>query len=64
MKWSINLKAMRSLFSINKADLFSAVCTVLGIFILNQFDVRNLFLFMVLVVVFTVFMDFIYKNCR
>ena len=55
---------MRSPFSLKKADLFSAVCTVLGIFLLRQFDISNVFIFMVLVVLFTVSMDIIYKNCR
>ena len=55
---------MRSLFSLKKADLFSAVSTVLGIFVLMQFDIANLFLFMVLVVLFTILMDLIYNRCK
>lgn len=51
-------------FSLKKADLFSAVCTVLGIFVLREIDISNLFLFVVLVALFTICMDMIYNNCK
>jgi hypothetical protein len=47
-----------------KADLFSVSSTLLAIFGLLQLDVSNLFLFMVLVAIYTIAMDFIYKACK
>jgi hypothetical protein len=47
-----------------KADLFSLSSTLLAIFGLLQFDVSNLFLFMVLVAIYTIAMDFVYKACK
>lgn len=55
---------MRSLFNLKKADLFSAVCTVLSIFLFMHFKISNLILFMVLVVAFTLAMDYVYKACK
>jgi hypothetical protein len=47
-----------------KADLFSLSSTLLAIFGLLQLDVSNLFLFMVLVAIYTIAMDFVYKACK
>jgi hypothetical protein len=47
-----------------KADLFSLSSTLLAIFGLMQLDVSNLFLFMVLVAIYTIAMDLVYKACK
>jgi hypothetical protein len=47
-----------------KADLFSISSTLLAIFGLLQLDIANLFLFMVLVAIYTIAMDFVYKACK
>jgi hypothetical protein len=47
-----------------KADLFSLSSTLLAIFGLMQLDISNLFLFMVLVGLYTIGMDFVYKHCK
>lgn len=47
-----------------KADLFSLSSTLLAIFGLMQLDISNLFLFIVLVGLYTLGMDFIYKACK
>jgi hypothetical protein len=47
-----------------KADLFSLSSTLLAIFGLLQLDVSNLFLFMVLVAIYTIAMDLVYKACK
>jgi hypothetical protein len=47
-----------------KADLFSISSTLLAIFGLMHVDISNLFLFMVLVALYTIAMDFIYKACK
>jgi hypothetical protein len=47
-----------------KADLFSASSTLLAIFGLMQVNISNLFLFMILVALYTIGMDFIYKACK
>ena len=51
-------------FSLKKADLFSAVNTVLGIFILMHYRVEFGLLFMVSVALFTIAMDLVYKWCK
>ena len=47
-----------------KADLFSASSTLLAIFGLMQMNISNLFLFVILVALYTIGMDFIYKACK
>jgi hypothetical protein len=47
-----------------KEDLFSASSTLLAIFGLIQLDISNLFLFMVLVFLYTIAMDFVYNKCK
>ena len=47
-----------------KADLFSASSTLLAIFGLIQVNISNLFLFVILVALYTIGMDFIYKACK
>lgn len=47
-----------------KADLFSISSTLLAIFGLMQLDISNLFFFIVLVGIYTIAMDFIYKTCK
>jgi len=47
-----------------KADLFSASSTLLAIFGLMQVNISNLFLFVILVALYTIAMDFIYKACK
>lgn len=47
-----------------KEDLFSLSSTLLAIFVLIRVDISNLFLFLVLVALYTIGMDFIYKACK
>jgi len=47
-----------------KEDLFSISSTLLAIFGLMQVNISNLFLFMVLVALYTIGMDLIYKACK
>jgi hypothetical protein len=47
-----------------KEDLFSISSTLLAIFGLMQMNISNLFLFMVLVALYTIGMDLIYKACK
>jgi hypothetical protein len=47
-----------------KADLFSLSSTLLAIFGLIKLDVSNVFLFFVLVGIYTIAMDFVYKACK
>jgi hypothetical protein len=47
-----------------KADLFSLSSTFLAIFFLIKLDVSNVFLFVVLVGIYTIAMDFVYKACK
>jgi hypothetical protein len=47
-----------------KADLFSLSSTLLAIFGLMQLDISNLFIFIVLVGIYTIAMDFVYKACK
>ena len=47
-----------------KQDLFSISSTLLAIFGLMQVDISNLFLFIVLVALYTIAMDFVYKACK
>ena len=58
------MEKIRSLFSIKKADLFSAVNTALSIFALTHFKMPFGILFMVLVALYTIGMDFVYKACK
>ena len=51
-------------FSLKKADLFSAVNTVLSIFVLMHFKMPIGFLFMILVLIYTLVMDVVYKACK
>ncbi len=61
-----NMKKMEKdyRFSIKKADLFSAVNTALSIFALTHFKMPFGFLFMVLVALYTIAMDFVYRACK
>ena len=47
-----------------KEDLFSASSTLLAIFGLMQVNISNLFLFVILVALYTIGMDFIYRACK
>jgi len=47
-----------------KEDLFSISSTLLAIFGLMQVNISNLFLFVVLVALYTLAMDFIYRACK
>lgn len=47
-----------------KQDLFSVSSTLLAIFGLMQVEISNLFLFMVLVALYTIVMDLIYNACK
>jgi len=47
-----------------KEDLFSISSTLLAIFGLMQVNISNLFLFVVLVALYTLAMDFIYRLCK
>ena len=47
-----------------KHDLFSISSTLLAIFGLIQLPISNLFLFIVLVSLYTIAMDFLYKACK
>ena len=44
-----------------KQDLFSISSTLLAIFGLMQVDISNLFLFIVMVALYTIVMDLVYK---
>ena len=58
------MKRILYLFKPSQENLFSAVNTVLGIFILMQYQFDFGFLFMVLVALFTIAMDLVYKWCK
>ena len=47
-----------------KQDLFSISSSLLAIFGLMQVDISNLFLFIVLVALYTIVMDLVYKACK
>lgn len=47
-----------------KEDLFSISSTLLAIFGLMQVPISNLFLFVILVALYTIGMDFIYRACK
>lgn len=47
-----------------KEDLFSVSSTLLAIFGLMQVNISNLFLFIVLVALYTIAMDLVYKQCK
>jgi hypothetical protein len=47
-----------------KQDLFSVSSTLLAIFGLMQVNISNLFLFIVLVALYTIAMDLVYKWCK
>jgi len=51
-------------FKPSKQDLFSIVNTVLAIFLLRYFEMPVDFLFIVLVALFTIAMDQVYKACE
>ena len=61
-----NIKTMEKdyRFNLKKADLFSAVNTVLSIFALIHFKMPMGFLFMILVLIYTLLMDVVYKACK
>ena len=61
---AINHQYKLNYSNMKKADLFSLSSTLLAIFGLMQLDVSNLFLFMVLVAIYTIAMDFVYKACK
>ena len=58
------MRRILSLFKPSQENLFSAVNTVLGIFILMHYKVEFGLLFMVLVALFTIAMDLVYKACK
>ena len=58
------MKNLIYLFKPSQENLFSAVNTVLGIFILMHYRVEFGLLFMVLVALFTIAMDLVYKACK
>jgi len=58
------MKRILYLFKPSQENLFSAVNTVLGIFILMHYKVEFGLLFMVLVALFTIAMDLVYKACK
>jgi len=47
-----------------KEDLFSISSTLLAIFGLMQVNISNLFLFVILVALYTIGMDFVYRACK
>ena len=47
-----------------KQDLFSLSSTLLAIFGLMQVNISNLFLFIVVVALYTIAMDFVYKASK
>jgi hypothetical protein len=47
-----------------KQNLFTLSSTLLAIFVLIRLDVANVFLFLVLVALYTIAMDFVYKACK
>jgi hypothetical protein len=51
-------------FTPSKQDLFSIQSTLLSIFTLLHFEFKVGFLFMVIVALYTIGMDLIYKACR
>lgn len=61
---AINHQFKLNYSNMKKADLFSISSTLLAIFGLMQVEISNLFLFMILVGVYTILMDFIYKACK
>ena len=58
------MKRILYLFKPSQENLFSAVNTVLGIFILTHCKVEFGLLFMVLVALFTIAMDLVFKWCK
>lgn len=58
------MKKILYLFKPSQENLFSIVNTVLGIFALTHFKVHFGFLFMVLVALYTIAMDLVYKWCK
>lgn len=47
-----------------KEDLFSISSTLLAIFGLMHMNISNLFLFVILVALYTIGMDFVYRACK
>jgi len=58
------MKKILYLFKPSQENLFSAVNTVLGIFILMHYKVEFGLLFMVSVALFTIAMDLVYRWCK
>ena len=58
------MKKLIYLFKPTQENLFSIVNTVLGIFALIHFKMPFGFLFMVLVALYTIAMDFVYRACK
>ena len=58
------MKKIIQSFTPSKQDLFSIQSTLLSIFALFHFEFEVGFLFMVIVALYTIVMDLIYKACR
>jgi hypothetical protein len=58
------MKKIIKSFTPSKQDLFSIQSTLLSIFALFHFEFEFGLLFMVIVVLYTIGMDLIYKACR
>ncbi len=58
------MKKIIQSFTPSKQDLFSIQSTLLSIFTLFHFEFEVGFLFMVIVALYTIGMDLIYKACR
>jgi hypothetical protein len=58
------MKKIFNQFIPGKQDLFSIQSTLLSIFTLLHFEFEVGFLFMVIVALYTIGMDLIYKACR
>jgi hypothetical protein len=58
------MKKILYLFKPSQENLFSACNTMLGIFILMHYRVEFGLLFMVLVALFTIAMDLVFKWCK
>jgi hypothetical protein len=58
------MKKIIQSFTPSKQDLFSIQSTLLSIFALLHFEFEVGFLFMVIVAMYTIGMDLIYKACR
>jgi hypothetical protein len=58
------MRRILSLFKPSQENLFSAVNTVLGIFLFMHYKMPFGLLFMVSVALFTIAMDQVYKACK